>query len=388
MERRIVHLDIPDFYATLEELRSPELQRFPLALAEPGPRALIQGVNRLGREEGLGEGMVLSQARRSCKRLRVVPPDPFFYREQHRKNLDELSRYSPLVEGTLPGHYFVDLTGTRRLWGPPPDVACTLEYRLEVQRGLRARIGLASNKLVSRVAANCVDPGDLNCIFPGGEIPFLEPLPVTSLPGVGVRTTSRLADFNIHRIGQLAALSVQDLTAVFGTMGVRLSQLARGMDPNPVLPFQRVPGLQFARRMDRDEIERERLEAALFRLVEEAGWVLRAHNRHPGKFALEIHYTDGVAARRRHSLPPIPREVDRRLFRFLRPILSRLLERRVAVRRMVLELWEFSMPFRQMELFPWEEAPVQEDPKLQEAMDRIRRRFGRQAVSWGIGRIP
>jgi len=386
MERRIVCLEIPDFYAGLEELRSPELRRVPLALAGPGPRALIQGVNRLAREEGLREGMVLSRAQRSCRKLRVLPPDPPFYGEQHGKNLDELGRYSPLVEGTVPGRYFVDLTGTRRLWGPSPDAAVTLERRLEMQRGLKARVGLASSKLVSRVAAGCVIAGDLGCVFPGGEVSFLDPLPVGALPGVGVQTTSRLAAFNIQRIGQLAALSVRDLTAVFGTMGVRLSQLARGVDPTPVLPFQRIPKLEFSRRMDRDEIERERLEAVLFQLVEDAGWVLRSRNRRPGKVALEVRYADGATARRQHSLAPLGRQVDRQWFRILRPTLSRLLERRVAVRRMRLELWELVMPLRQMELFPWEEVPVGESPRLQEALDRVRRRFGRQAVFWGWGR--
>jgi DNA polymerase-4 len=297
MVRHIAHLDIPDFYATLEQLRHPELRGRPLALAEPGPRAVIQGVNAIARTAGVQEAMPLSQARRSCRSLQVLPPDGHFYRQQHQLLLRELNRFSPLVEGALWGHYFVDLSGTRRLWGPPPDIACRLEKQLATQRQVHARVGLAATKLVSQIAANLVTPGDLCDIFPGGEATFLESLPVTALPGVGAVTAGRLADFNIRRVGQLAALPVGGVAAVFGKLGTRLLKLARGIDPTPVVPFERAPRLSLARTLERDEIVRERLEAILLQQVEEAGWWLRCHNRYPGEFLLEIRHADGMTAR-------------------------------------------------------------------------------------------
>jgi DNA polymerase-4 len=381
--RNIVHLDVPDFCATLEELRRPELKRRPLVLAEPGPRAVVQGVNDAARTEGIREGMPLIQARRSCRRLLTVPLDPSFYKEQHGRILDELGHFSPLVEGIIPGHYFVDLTGTRRLWGPESDVARRMERRLADGKGLPARAGVASNKLVSQVAAHGITAGDLGIIFPGGEASFLDPLPVDTLPGVGFKTAARLADFNIQRIGQLAGLSPESLFGVFGKMGSRLLRIAKGVDPTPVLPFQKTPKLTVARDLDRDEIDRDRLEAVLFQEVEEAGWLLRCHNRYPGKLALEIRHADGVTVRSQHAVCPITSHVDLRLFRAARSAFRRMFQRRVAVRRIVLELSEFSMPLRQMSLFPWEEASLQADQKLQKALDAIRHRFGRGAISWG-----
>jgi DNA polymerase-4 len=381
--RHIVHLAVPDFYATLEELRKPELKRRPLALADLSPRAVIQGVNGIARSEGIREGMPLGYAKHLLRRLYTIPPDLSFYKEQHRNILKDLDHFSPLVEGTLPGRYFVDLTGTRRLWGQTPDVACRIERLLAAGRGLRARVGVAANKLASQVAASCVPPDDLSFIFPGEESSFLAPLPVTFLPGVGSRTASRLADFNIRQIGQLSALSAEMISDVFGRSGLRLLKLAMGVDPTPVVPLERVPRLSMVRNLERDEIDRDRLHAILFLLTEEAGWGLRSHNRYPGKFALEAHYADGVTVRKQCRLPPITTCMDRRLFQAIVPVFDQLAQRRIAVRRVMLEFSDFSMPLHQMSLFPWEEAVLQKDQRLQKTLDGIRHMFGRKIISWG-----
>ena len=381
--RDITHLDIPDFYATLEMLRHPELKKKPLALADQGPRAIVQGVNGIARSEGIYEGMSLGLARRLCRRLTHVPSDVRFYREQHERVLEELERFSPTVEGTFPGHYFVDLTGTRRLWGPGTDAACRVERALADRRSLAARTGLGPNKLVSQVAAHCVPPGDLSVVFQGSEASFLSPLPVTFLPGVGQKTSARLSDFNIQRIGELAALPAASLYGVFGKTGSRLLRLARGIDVTPVVPFNKESRLSFVRQLERDEIDRERLEALLLQQAEDSGWTLRSLNRYPGSFTLEVRYADGKTVQARRSLTPMAIHVDQRLFRILQAAFSRLVQRRVAVRRIAVEFSDFSMPLRQMSLFSWEETAREADRRIQMALDRVRQRFGREALSWG-----
>ncbi len=381
--RRIVHLDIPDFHATLQELKNPELKRRPLVLAEPGPQAVILGINGVARSEGLREGMPLSQARRLCRRLVAVAPDPQLFKDYHQGILGELDRFSPLVEGPFPGRYFVDLTGTRRLWGPEPDVACRIERRLSERQGLHARVGLASSKLISQVAAACITPGDLSCIFPGAETSFLAPLPVSFLPGVGMKTAARLADFNIGRIGELAAIPAESLAGVFGGMAMRLLKIARGVDPTPVVPFRKAPRLCVVNNLDRDEIDRDRLAAILFQQVEEAGWVLRSHNRCPGKVAIEVQYADGMTVRGRRPLPSDASHADPRLYEMVLAAFDQLVQRRIAIRRVALEFSDFLMPLRQMSLFPWEERSLRADRDLQQTLDGIRRRFGRHSITWG-----
>lgn len=383
MERHIVHLEVTDFYAALEQLRDPQLGRCPLAVAEPGVRSVVQGVNDWARRDGIQEGMALSRARRLCRRLRVVAPDVSFYRQQHQGIVQELNRFSPLVEGAFPGHYFVDLTGTRRIWGAPPDTACRLEKELDQQRRLQARVGLARNKLISQIAAHCVGAGDLGYVFSGSEDAFLRPLPVRMLPGIGGKTEAGLADLNILQVGQLAALSPAMLAAVFGKTGPRLAKLAHGSDPSPVVPFQKAPRLRLSRTLDRDEIDRDRLERVLFEQVEDAGWILRRHNRCPQVLELEIRYADGVSARGREKAPAGRFPLDRFLFDTARHLLHRLFRRRVALRRLTLEFSGFSMPFRQLSLFPPKQRNQEREEHLQSALDTIRRRFGRNVVQQG-----
>ena len=382
MLRNIVHLGVPDFYAAIEQLRRPGLKRRPLVLAEAGERSVIQGVNSNARKEGIREGMPLSRARRLCSRIHVMPSDFYHYREKHLDIVRESGFFSPLVEGSCPGSYFIDVTGTRRLWGPGPDLACRMQKDLYIKTGLRARVGLASNKLVSQVASNCIDPGDLSFIFPGNEESFLSPLPVDLLPGVGEVTTSRLTGFNILKIGQLASFPLDMLAAVFGRSAERLLKIAKGMDPAPVLPTHQVPRVSITKILDRDEIDLGRLESVLFQQVEEAGWNLRRHNRCPGNFRLQIRYADGVSADTRRRISSGSVQADRFLFLSILPVFYQLFRRRVAVRKLVLEFSDLAMPFSQLSLFTWEKNKSSKELNLQKVLDSIRMKFGKEIIAW------
>ena len=382
MPRNIVYLQIPDFCTALEELRRPELKRLPLVLAHAGRRGVIQGVNAPARKEGIREGMPLFMARRLCRRLRVMDSDFHHYREKHLEIVREFDSWSPLVEGSLPGSCFIDITGTRRLSGPGPDLACRMEDALGQKTGLRARIGLASNKLVSQIAARCMKPGDLGFIFPGSEETFLSPLPVDFLPGVGEVTAVKLASFNILRIGQLASFHKDMLAGVFGKSGERLLKIAKGMDAAPVFVSGRTPRISVAKILERDEIDPQRLEAALFAQIEEAGWELRLHNRRPGIFRLEIRYADGVSVDTAKPVPSWSVQADRALFESVLPAFRRLFRRRVAVRRLVIEFSDLAASFTQLPLFTWENSKMSKEVDLQKALDALRAKFGESVVAW------
>jgi DNA polymerase-4 len=308
--------------------------------------------------------------------------DSYHYRAKHLEIVRQFESCSPLVEGGLPGSCFIDISGTGRLFGPGPDLACRMERDLWEKIGLRARIGLASNKLVSQVAARCTDPGHLRFIFAGGEEPFLSPLPVDYLPGIGETTASKLAGFNILRIGQLASFPLDVLSAVFGRSAERLLRIAKGVDTSAVFVTKEVPRISVAKILKRDEIDPQRLESALFEQVEEAGWELRLHNRRPGVVRLEIRYADGVWEDTKRRLSPWDVVSDRSLFQSVLPALRRIFRRRVAVRRLIMEFSELAMSGRQLPLFTWENNRGSKERDLQEALDSMRKKFGKTIISW------
>ncbi len=384
MERAVVHLHVPDFCAVLEGLRDPSRARRPLVVADPGGRAVILALNPLARREGIREGMPCAVALRRCRALQVAPPDRAFYRHAHETLLRDLGAFSPLVEGGALGRYFVDLSGTRRLWGPATDTACRMEEHFLHRHRLATRAGLAGNKLVSQVAAECVGVGDVSWVFPGGERTFLHGLSVEALPGVGAKTAGRLMDFNIRKVGDLAALSPGELLPVFGGHAPRLLRLARGEDDLPVVPFEKEATLRLVRDLERDEIDRDRIEALLFDLTEEGGWILRRRNRIPGRVLVEVRYADGVEVQVARDVKPMGQVLDRLLFETVRDCARSVIRRRVAVRRIAVTWSRFRVPLRQLALFPeagWAEG---RERRIQAALDAVRRRYGRQAVFWGV----
>jgi DNA polymerase-4 len=158
------------------------------------------------------------------------------------------------------------------------------------------------------------------------------------------------------------------------------------MDPSPVLPAQQVPRLSVMKILDRDEIDPARLESVLFQQVEEAGWNLRCHNRCPGNFRLEILYADGTPVDTHRRIFPGSVQSDRFLFRSILPAFYQLFHRRVAVRRLVLEFSDLVMPFTQLSLFTWEQKRLSsKEHNLQEVLDAIRMKFGKEIIAWGRG---
>ena len=155
------------------------------------------------------------------------------------------------------------------------------------------------------------------------------------------------------------------------------------MDPAPVLPTHQVPRVCITKILDRDEIDQERLESVLFQQVEEAGWNLRRHNRCPGNFRLEILYADGMSVETRRRIFSGSFQSDRFLFRSILTAFYQLFQRRVAVRRLVLEFSDLVMPFTQLSLFTWEKKTSSKERNLQKVLDAIRMKFGKRIIAWG-----
>lgn len=382
--RDILHLNIPDFPIALARLGEPGLGGRPVAVAAGhSDRALLQCVSDEARAEGVHEGMAVYRARRLCSALALIAPDPQGL-SRGMRGLTEISgRFSPLWEPAAPGRLFLDLTGSARLLGPGRDVGLRLEREVAASLGLKGGVGVAGNKMVSRIASGYLKKPGVCDILRGSEGSFIAPLPVSALPGVGeARCRLLLQDLNLRRVGEVAALSVAQLRLAFGPFAPLLHQRAAGIDPSPVQLPRRSPEVMeesFLAREDNDDLV---LLAELCRLVEACGLRLRRLSKGATRLSLSLCYADGLCEDAACSLPA-PCSQDLPLLAAAEGLYERACSRRVRLRGMRLRCGGLGAESRQMDLFAVQDELPPRQRALQQALDDLRGRYGMDAVRRG-----
>ena len=384
MDRDILHVYIPHFPIALARVVDPSLRERPVAVA-PGhsDRAIIQCASSEAGSDGVFEGMPVFRALQYCPSLTLLPPDPRLSSRGMRALADISAHYSPLLEAAPPGRLYIDLTGTRRLLGPGRDAASRLDREITDRISLRGAVGVAGNKMVSRIAAGYLKKPGVCDILRGSEGTFIASLPVAVLPGVGkARERTLLTDLNLHRVEELAALTIPQLSIIFGPFSHLLHQRARGFDPSPVLPPRRSTGVTEESFLAREDNRDEALLAELCRLAEGCGIRLRASGKAAGRLVLTVHYSDGLTDSRSRVLDP-PASEDLEIFAHARELFGGAYGRRVRLRGMALSCLKLRSPDRQLDLFSANDPVSHRHDSLQIALDAIREKYSRNAVRWG-----
>ncbi len=391
IERQILHLRVASFPVAVYRVKDPSLRDRPLVVsAGRGARAVVVSLSGEARGEGIRRGMMLAEARRRCRRLLALPPDPFLFDRAGRALAEILARFSPMVEPAGLGRFFLDLTGTGRLLGPAVDTTRRIQVEIAGRLRLGPGAGIGVNKLVSGVAARVILPPrsrDLIDVAPGSEEGFLAPLAVRHLPAVDPATEGRLLDdLNIRRIRQLRAIDLMHLSLAFRGKGIVLYRQSRGIDESPVRPPDRALSVEEDETLPDDTNDDAVLLGCLFGMLERAGARLRRLGRLAGEVRFAARYSDGMAVSRVAPIAP-PSWHDAALWDHVRPLFDRVVERRGRVRYMMLRFTKLGEPAAQMSLFvdPHDprEAGAGRGSDLTAALDRIRGRFGTGAVVFG-----
>lgn len=346
----ILHINITDFMAAVEEVRDCSLRGRPFVLGWEGrSRAVVLAVSEAAFQEGLRKGMPISLAKKKVRGLRVLPPAHDVYRRADERLAEVARHFSPRVEVRGGGHLYVDLSGTHRLFGPSTDCAQRIRREIVQATELLPALGLASARVVSKVGTRVVRPWGFITIPPGEEQGFLAPLDVALLPGVGTRLLTRLRMLQIHTIGELSSLTEEE-AAVLGPLGLSLLQRARGID-SPLHPGS-LRGRERDARLSRGGGVRQGSEEKPFSLAinlpEDAndpylmrygvsaifrtlGFTLRQEGLLAGKLRLQVTYTDGLQQEgtKRFSTPT---NSEFELTAAAQTLLPLVLRRRVRVR--------------------------------------------------------
>ncbi len=387
MPRDILHLQIPAFAVAVARVADPALRGRPVAVA-PGhsERALLQCVSAEAAADGVFAGMPLFRARRLCPALQLLPPDPELLGRAGRALGELAAGYSPLIEPVAAGRLFLDLTGCGRLLGPGRDAASRLERELAARLRLSGSVGVAGNKLVSRIAAGYLERPGVCDVLRGAEENFIAPLPVTVLPGIGAARQLALAqELNLRRVEELARLSIAQLRLPFGPLAPLLQQRARGVDPSPVQPPRQLPGLVEEVFLAREENDDELLLAELCRLVESCGRQLRLRRQGTAELGLAVSYVDGVRAERKVRLAAAQNH-DLVLLAAAEELFRQVCSRRLRVKGLRLHCGRLGPVTAQVDLFTTL-GPTPRQLALQQAIDQLRDRYGMAILRRGRGLV-
>lgn len=384
-EREIIHLNVADFAVAVERVVDSRLRDRPVLIAPEGAlRAAVFDMSDEAYRQGVRKGMALQRAKRLCKDALVVPPHADRYERAMQEVLQRTLPYSPLIEMTdTNGHLFIDTTGTNRLFGPAYDVAWRIRKTLRRDLGFDPIWSVAPNKLVAKIATRTVKPTGEYILEAGQEEEFLKPLSVHLLPGLERDDLIQLRDFQLGRVGQLRDWSLPQLETAFARRARFLYDSARGIDSSPVLPVgQKQPKVMGEHEFGDDVNDVERIEAALYALVEKIGFELRERRLAAGRLGLVLDYSDGVRMIRQATAAPASAN-DFRLFSVAKLALERAWTRRVRVRHLRLIADRLGFPPAQLDLFAHMDETDETNERLISAIDTIRKKFGAEAVRMG-----
>jgi DNA polymerase IV len=376
--RAIAHLDLDAFYASVEENLDPSLKGKPVIVGG-GERGVVATANYLARRYGVHSAMPMRTARRLCPHAVYLQGNYRAYKECSRRLMALLAEYSPLVERVSLDEAYVDLTGTERLFGPVVKTARAIQRRVSEELGLSISVGLATNKLVAKVASDLEKPQGFTVVRPGEEQGFLAPLPVERLPGVGPALLAQLSDRGVGTIGDLASVPENLMSLSFGEVGETLSRRARGLDSRAVTPSEPVKSISRETTFAEDVSDSELLEQTLRGLSDDVCRRLRGHRLEARTITVKIRYADFVTHTRSRTLPR-PLDVDEVIFKEVLALFREARKRRYRIRLVGMGLTNFVPRAWQDDLFD-QELPLLRELDLK--LDEIRAKYGSKVIRRG-----
>jgi DNA polymerase-4 len=250
--RKIVHIDMDAFYASVEQRDDPQLHGKPVVVAWRGNRSVVCAASYEARKFGVRSAMPSVRAERLCPNAVFLPPDFPRYRAVSRQVREIFRRHTDTIEPLSLDEAYLDVTENKTGLPTATQVARTIRKQIRAELQLTASAGVAPNKFLAKVASDWKKPDGIFVIQPEEVNGFLLPLPVGRLPGVGKVTEQKLKGLDINTIADLRRLELPALESRFGRYGVRLYELARGIDESPVVPDRPTQSISAEDTFERD----------------------------------------------------------------------------------------------------------------------------------------
>jgi DNA polymerase-4 len=400
--RSIIHLDLDAFYASVESLDNPDLKGKPVIVGGSERRGVVCAASYEARKFGVHSAQPTATAKRLCPAGIFLPVRMERYKEMSDKVFDVYLRFTPLLEALSIDEAFLDVTDSVRLFGTPVDIARKIRSSVHKETGLTVSAGVASNKLLAKIASDMNKPDGLTVVPRGKEKEFLSPLPVEKLWGVGKVTREALHRMGVRTIGDLSRIPGETFARKFGKHGVQLHRLAQGIDEREVEPEQEAKSIGHEDTYPEDLTDMDSIRRELLSLATRVASRMRRHEAKGKTVTLKVKYRDFTLITRAVTLD---RAIDDGgdIYRTVLPLLQKTEAGKRPVRLLGISLSRLSgdeergaagMP-EQLPLFggppagtahgdsgmPLPPSPSPEKKeKLNRAVDRIREKFGKKGI--------
>ncbi|MGZ6346047.1 MAG: DNA polymerase IV [Anaerolineales bacterium] len=385
MPRTILHLDLDAFFCAVEELRDPSLRGKAFAVGgRPESRGVVASCSYAARQFGVHSAMPTSRALQICPGLIVVSHHFGNYGEMSDKVMERLHDLSGLVQQISIDEAFVDISD---LHEPPELIANQLQKRVNDELGLPCSVGVATNKLVAKIATEVgkktakreSPPNAVTVVPPGKEAAFLDPLEASMLWGVGPKTSAKLANMGIKTIGDISRHPAEDLVRRFGENGRDLALRARGVDDSPVSSGHEVKSISQETTFAKDVSDDKQLADTIRELSAQVGHRLRQAGIAGATVKLKLRWPDFTTLSRQVTLTQ-PTDQDEEIYHLALDLMGKVRQKGKPVRLIGVGVSGLGAPLRQLGFWDGES---EKSRRLQEALDAVRARFGDKAIQRG-----
>jgi DNA polymerase-4 len=310
--RKIVHIDMDAFYASVEARDNPALRGRPVVVGgAPDSRGVVAAASYEARRFGIRSAMACARAYRLCPQAVFIPPNFEKYRAVSRHIHEIFHRYTDQVEGLSLDEAYLDVTRNRIGSPSATRIAQAIRREIQAETGLTASAGVAANKFLAKVACEVKKPNGLFVIRPEDVPAFLPTLPVAKVPGIGEVTRRELAELGVTTCGDLQRLSLADLARRFGKRGEFFFRMARGLDDRPVVPHRAAKSFAVEDTFAQDHDEPEWLQAKLAELAQRLSQRLAAAGTQGRTVTLKLRLTDFSSFTRARTLRLPTAEAER-----------------------------------------------------------------------------
>ncbi|MFC1869132.1 DNA polymerase IV [Thermodesulfobacteriota bacterium] len=384
MDRIILHIDMDAFYASVEQLDNPDIRGKPVIVGGTSNRGVVSAASYEARQYGVHSAMPIFQAKNKCPKGIFLPVRMARYKVLSRHVMNILGSFSPLIEQVSIDEAYMDLSGTRRLFGAPEEIGVELKKRIRKETMLSCSVGIAPNKFLAKIASGMNKPDGLTFISPEEVHDFIKNLPIERVPGVGEKTVQTLHEIGTFKLGDVKKLSVQFKSGRADKFSQRILELSKGIDESPVAPYTETKSISSEATFSVDTNDMSALKKQLLIQSEIVGRRLRGKALRGKTITLKIKRSDHKRITRSLTLNESvhsSQSIYKHGLKLLEKIDTSKKYRLVGVGMSNLSVLD--KPPNQLNLFEKPESKNDPWENAEKAMDSIKEKFGKEAIKRG-----